>query len=84
MKTYTKAYIQSLLDKYLDGLTSLEEERLLGEYFRTQSVPPEWEDYRELFAWFDNGMKGGGTCKTTMASTSQKQLLPQYHPSVPK
>ena len=45
MKTYTKAYIQSLLDKYLDGLTSLEEERLLGEYFRTQSVPPEWEDY---------------------------------------
>ena len=58
MKTYTKAYIQSLLDKYLDGLTSLEEERLLGEYFRTQSVPPEWEDYREMFAWFDDGMKG--------------------------
>lgn len=58
MKAYTKAYIQSLLDKYLDGLTSLEEERLLGEYFRTQSVPPEWEDYREMFAWFDNGMKG--------------------------
>lgn len=58
MKAYTKAYIQSLLDKYLDGLTSLEEERLLGEYFRTQSVPPEWEDYREMFSWFDNGMKG--------------------------
>ena len=58
MKAYTKAYIQSLLDKYLDGLTSMEEERLLGEYFRTQSVPPEWEDYREMFAWFDNGMKG--------------------------
>lgn len=58
MKAYTKAYIQSLLDKYLDGVTSLEEERLLSEYFRTQSVPPEWEDYREMFAWFDGGMKG--------------------------
>lgn len=58
MKAYTKAYIQSLLDKYLDGLTSLEEERQLSEYFRTQSVPPEWEDYREMFAWFDDGMKG--------------------------
>lgn len=58
MKAYTKAYIQSLLDKYLDGLTSLEEERQLSEYFRTQSIPPEWEDYREMFAWFDNGMKG--------------------------
>ena len=58
MKAYTKAYIQSLLDKYLDGLTSLEEERQLSEYFRSQSVPPEWEDYREMFAWFDNGMKG--------------------------
>lgn len=58
MKAYTKAYIQSLLDKYLDGLTSLEEERQLSEYFRSQSVPPEWEDYREMFAWFDDGMKG--------------------------
>lgn len=58
MKAYTKAYIQSLLDKYLEGQTSLEEERLLSEYFRTQSLPPEWEDYREMFAWFDDGMKG--------------------------
>lgn len=58
MKAYTKAYIQSLIDKFLDGQTSPEEERLLSEYFRTQSVPPEWEDYREMFAWFDGGMKG--------------------------
>ena len=76
MKTYTKAYIQSLLDKYLDGQTSLEEERQLGEYFRTQSVPPEWEDYREMFAWFDDGMKGeylqddNGINITETASTS--------------
>jgi hypothetical protein len=58
MKTYTKAYIQSLLDKYLDGQTSLQEERQLSEYFSSQPVPTEWEDYKEMFAWFDDGMKG--------------------------
>ncbi|MCP5978558.1 hypothetical protein NL364_29130, partial [Klebsiella pneumoniae] len=21
-------------------------------------MPPEWEDYREMFAWFDGGMRG--------------------------
>lgn len=58
MKTYTKTDIQSLLDKYLEGQTSLEEEHLLGEYFRTHTIPSEWEDYREMFAWFDSGMDG--------------------------
>lgn len=58
MKAYTKVYIQSLIDKFLDGQTSPEEERLLAEYFRTEAVPPEWEDYREMFAWFDGGMRG--------------------------
>ena len=42
----------------MDGLTSLEEEAALGDYFRTHEVPREWEDYRLMFGYFDRGMEG--------------------------
>ena len=47
---YTKAYIQSLLDKYMDGTTTLDEEDILLQYFTQGDVPAEWEDYRQLLA----------------------------------
>jgi len=44
--------IQQLLNRYLDGLTTNQEERQLRHYFRkTQIVPPEWRPYKVLFAW---------------------------------
>ena len=49
MIEYTKAYIQTLLDKYMDGTSTLEEEDILASYFRGKDVPQEWEDYRQLF-----------------------------------
>ena len=49
MIQYTKAYIQSLLDKYMDGTTTLDEEDILSEYFRGKDIPQEWGDYRQLF-----------------------------------
>jgi hypothetical protein len=49
MIRYTKEYIQSLLDKYMDGTTTLEEEDILASYFRGNNIPQEWEDYRQLF-----------------------------------
>jgi len=49
MRQYTKAFIQSLLDKYMEGTTTLEEEDILHQYFRGNDIPAEWEDYRQLF-----------------------------------
>ena len=49
MRQYTKAFIQSLLDKYMEGTTTLEEEDILHQYFTRSDVPAEWEDYRQLF-----------------------------------
>ena len=56
MRQYTKAFIQSLLDKYMEGTTTLEEEDILRQYFTRGDVPAEWEDYRMLFAEID-GMR---------------------------
>lgn len=45
--------VQTLLERYLDGLTTNEEEGRLRDYFirAGQSVPAEWRVYRALFAY---------------------------------
>lgn len=44
--------IAALLEKYWQAETTVEEERILAEYFRGAEVPPEWESHREVFAFF--------------------------------
>ena len=45
--------IQDLLDKYMDGATSNEEEARLRKYFEEHAndIPEEWESYRALFSY---------------------------------
>lgn len=45
--------IQDLLDKYMDGATSNEEEATLRKYFdeHGNDIPEEWESYRALFSY---------------------------------
>lgn len=45
--------IQNLLDKYMDGATSNEEEATLRKYFEEHAndIPEEWESYRALFSY---------------------------------
>ena len=45
--------IQNLLDKYMDGATSNEEEATLRKYFEEHGndIPEEWETYRALFSY---------------------------------
>ena len=45
--------IQNLLDKYMDGVTSNEEEATLRKYFEEHGndIPEEWESYRALFSY---------------------------------
>ena len=45
--------IQNLLDKYMDGATSNEEEAKLRKYFEEHAndIPEKWESYRALFSY---------------------------------
>lgn len=58
MKRYSQQQIGDLLDKFMNGLTTVEEEAALSDYFSTHEVPQEWEDYRLMFDYFDRGMEG--------------------------
>ncbi len=46
--------INELLEKYLEGMTSLEEEAELREYFTSvENIPEDLEMYRAWFGFFD-------------------------------
>lgn len=55
--TMTDERINSLLHRFMEGESSVDEEAELGRYFRSHQVKPEWQAYQEMFAYFDNGMK---------------------------
>lgn len=50
-----KEELQKLLERFMDGATTLEEERALADYFRTADVPAEWADHKAMFALWDEG-----------------------------
>lgn len=51
--------LKILIDKFMSGTTTLDEEKALGDFFRQAGhLPAELEPYRDMFAYFDNGMTG--------------------------
>ncbi len=48
-----KMRVISLLEKYWQAETTLEEEKALAGYLHSESVDPELEEYRALFAYFE-------------------------------
>lgn len=52
--------IQQLIDKYMNGQTTVDEEQLIARYFHNATdVPDSLKPYRDMFAYFDDGMPLG-------------------------
>ena len=50
-------HIESLLNLFMQGETTLEQERELRQFFAlSHEIPKEWEPYKEMMAYFDDGM----------------------------
>lgn len=49
MIQYTKEVIAKLLDKYMDGTSTLDEEAILSQYFKGQNIPEKWLCYQQMF-----------------------------------
>ena len=53
----TAMQIQQLIDKYMNGQTTVDEEQLIARYFRSATdLPDDLQPYRDMFAYFDEGM----------------------------
>ncbi|WP_121666694.1 hypothetical protein [Mesonia aquimarina] len=48
-----RSKIKELLDKYLEGETSLAEEKKLREYFTSSAIDPAFEEFKPLFTFFE-------------------------------
>jgi len=46
--------IDNILNKYFEGLTSLEEEQILRQYFTSENIAVAHEPYKTLFQYFEN------------------------------
>lgn len=56
-KKYSDKETRRLLERFMSGETTIEEEDRLGEYFRTaHDIPAEWQEYKLMFGYFDSGM----------------------------
>ena len=49
-------HITEMVERFLDGMTSNEEEQQLYAFFAGEDVPESLEAYKEMFAWFDGGL----------------------------
>lgn len=50
---YSREYIERLLGKFVDGLTTELEEQQLAEYFDiADDIPAEWQVYKDMFSSF--------------------------------
>ena len=46
--------IEALLNKFFEGNTSLQEEKILRDFFHGQDVPAHLQSYKSLFTYFSN------------------------------
>ena len=51
----TTQEVERLLQRFMDGTSTLEEEARLADFFRTHEVAGEWATYKDMFALFDEG-----------------------------
>lgn len=74
MKNIDDRHIQQLLERFMQGVSTLEEESTLADYFRTHpQVKPEWEDYKMLFDYINSGMAEDVNAST--AETPRRRRL---------
>lgn len=79
--------IQNLLDKYMDGATSNEEEATLRKYFEEHGndIPEEWESYRALFSYIGfEQMNLSQILKEEEKKIEKEDILEDEEKNIPK
>jgi thiamine kinase-like enzyme len=64
--------IEELIEKYLEGNTSLQEENVLKTFFLSQNIPSHLNQYKAVFSYYSQSKK----------ETTKEIILPKKHKSI--
>ena len=82
---YSREYIEKLLGKFVDGLTTELEEQRLAEYFDTaDDIPAEWQVYKEMFRSFKTDDYNFSNAELDAMLTSEIAVEPSAAQIMPK
>lgn len=82
---YSREYIERLLGKFVDGLTTELEEQRLAEYFDTaDDIPAEWQVYKEMFCSFKTDDYNFSNAELDAMLTSDIAVEPSAAQIMPK
>lgn len=82
---YSREYIERLLGKFVDGLTTELEEQQLAEYFDTaDDIPTEWQVYKEMFRSFKTDNYNFSNVELDAMLTSDVAVEPSAAHILPK
>ena len=68
--------IDLLISRFLDGETSLDEEKALYAFFSRPDVPEELEPYRRMFGWYSSLASAGEAMQPTDITTALPAAMP--------
>ena len=75
---YDKQYIEQLLNRFLEGESTIAEEEILARYFATHTVDSEWEPYKQMFEYFESGMSADdapGAASTNIVRVNWRKMM---------
>ena len=75
---YDKQYIEQLLNRFLEGESTIAEEEILARYFATHIVDSNWEPYKHMFAYFESGMSAEdapGAASTNIVRVNWRKMM---------
>ena len=75
---YDKQYIEQLLNRFLEGESTIAEEEILARYFATHTVDSEWEPYKQMFAYFESGISADdapGAASTNIVRVNWRKMM---------
>ena len=75
---YDKQYIEQLLNRFLEGESTIAEEEILARYFATHTVDSNWEPYKQMFAYFESGMSAEdapGAASTNIVRVNWRKMM---------
>ena len=75
---YDKQYIEQLLNRFLEGESTIAEEEILARYFATHAVDSKWVPYKHMFAYFESGMStdnAPGAASTNIIKVNWRKVM---------